>query len=139
MSVTLSKDTERAVEHFQSKLAFEIGPFEIKEGKEPFQIIDLRTPELYNKGHIPGAIQVLFEDLEGRLPSLKKDVTSVVYCYNITCHLATRAALLLAQKGYKVRELIGGWEEYVKYQLPVEGKAEVSSCSTTQGKSSCGG
>lgn len=139
MSVTLSKETERAIEHFQSKLAFEIGPFEIKERKEPFQIIDLRTPELYEKGHIPGAIQVNIEDLDARLSSLKKDVTSVVYCYNITCHLATRAALQLAQKGYKVRELVGGWEEYVKYQLPVEGKTEVSSCSTAHGKSSCGG
>jgi rhodanese-related sulfurtransferase len=139
MAVTLSKETERAVEHFQSKLAFEIGPFEVKEGKEPFQIIDLRSKELFEKGRIPGSINILYEDLESRLPSLKKDVTSVVLCYNITCHLATRAALLLAQKGYKVRELVGGWEEYAKYGLPVEGKAEVSSCSTDSGKSSCGG
>jgi rhodanese-related sulfurtransferase len=139
MAVTLSKETERAIEHFQAKLAFEIGPFEVKETKENLQIIDLRTKDQFDKGHVPGAINVLLEDLETRLPSLKKDVTSVVYCYNITCHLSAKAALLLAQKGYKVRELVGGWEEYVKSNAPVESKAEISSCSTEATKSSCCG
>src|SRR5439155_24980583 len=120
-------DTERAVRHFQDKLDFEMGPMGIKHSQEPLQIIDLRTRELFEKGHVPGAINIQMEELESKFPSLKKDVTTVVYCYTITCHLATKAALLLAENGFPVKELIGGWEEYVKSEQPVESKTQSSS------------
>ncbi|HEY9871552.1 MAG TPA: rhodanese-like domain-containing protein [Candidatus Obscuribacterales bacterium] len=140
MTQTLTKELERAVEHFQNKLAFETGPIELKyeiEKNAPLQIIDLRAPELFEKGHIPGAVNVSLEDLEAYLPKLSKDKTTIVYCYNISCHLSTKAALALAKKGYPVKELFGGWEDWVQRSLPVEGKAEASSCAST--KSSCAG
>ena len=136
---TLSKEAAQAVQYFESKLAFEIGPvglhYALKD-KEPIQIIDLRTPELYAKGHIPGAINLAYEDLEKSLNKLSKDKTTVVYCYDIVCHLAAKAALLLAKKGYKVKELYGGWQDWIEHDLKVEGKAEHSSCSSSH--SSCG-
>ncbi|MBX9723462.1 MAG: hypothetical protein K2X81_18805 [Candidatus Obscuribacterales bacterium] len=133
---TLSKESAQAVAYFEGKLAFEIGPVEVKMGKErgeKFQIIDLRTPELFAKGHVPGAVNVSYETLEAHLPKLDKEVTSVVYCYDILCHLSAKAALLLAKKGYKVRELSGGWDGWVERKFAVEGEATKSSCS-----SSCG-
>ncbi|MBX9686966.1 MAG: hypothetical protein K2X27_09705 [Candidatus Obscuribacterales bacterium] len=132
----LSKEQAEAVAYFEQKLAFEIGPVELKMGLErgeKFQVIDLRTAELYGQGHIPGAEHVLYENLEGHLSKLNKVLTTVVYCYDKLCYLSAKAALSLAKKGFKVRELAGGWDGWVERNFQVEGKAAKSSCS-----SSCG-
>ncbi len=134
---TLSKESALAVQYFEGKLNFEIGPIGLKraiDGAEPVQVIDLRTPELYAKGHVPGAINLTYEELGKRASELDKAKTVVVYCYDITCHLSTMAALELAKKGYRVKELTGGWHDWVSHSQPVEG--QVSSCSTA--KTSCG-
>jgi rhodanese-related sulfurtransferase len=133
---TLSKE---AIAHFEAKLAFETGPIGLQHSLKsgaPVQIIDLRTPELFAKGHIPGAINILFENFEKETAKFSRDKTIVVYCYDVLCHLSTKAALWLAKKGYKVQELIGGWDGWVEHQLPVEGKAQASSCGSHG--SSCG-
>ena len=141
MSVnTLTKETtDAAVKFFEAKLAFETGPVAVHQwikNKEQVQIIDLRTPELFAKGHVPTALNIAYDELENHLPKLNKDVNTVVYCYDITCHLSAKAALLLAKKGYRVQELVGGFNEYAEKGYTVEGKAEASSCSSTS--SSCG-
>jgi rhodanese-related sulfurtransferase len=133
---TLSKEATRAVQYFEDKLAFEISPIGLNraiEANEQFQIIDLRTKELFEKSHIPGSCHVLLEDIEKVLPKLNKDVVTVVYCYSITCTLATKAALVLANKGFKVKELIGGFDEWASQINKVESGAKTSSCSTTGG------
>src|SRR5258708_2249768 len=132
MSVTLTRESQQAIDHFERKLNFETGPIGldrmIKSG-EPVQIIDLRTPELYAKGHVPGALSIQFDDLESNLGTLNKDVTTVVYCYDIVCSLSTKAALELAKKGYQVKELVGGFEEWTNHSLQQEGSK--ASCSTS--------
>jgi rhodanese-related sulfurtransferase len=135
---TLTKETAEAVKFFESKLAFEIGPYSLQhaiEEKEPIQVIDLRTPELFAKGHVPGALNIQLEELDSQLNKLSKDKTTVVYCYNITCALSAHAALHLAKKGYKVKELFGGFEDYAKANLKQE--SQHGSCATSKG-SSCG-
>jgi rhodanese-related sulfurtransferase len=139
MSVTLTKETTEAAKFFEAKLAFETGPVGLNQlitNKEKVQIIDLRTTELFNKGHVPTAVNVQYDELEAYLPKLNKDVNTVVYCYDITCHLSTKGALLLAQKGYRVQELLGGFNAFAEKGYTVEGKSEASSCSST--KNSCG-
>ncbi len=130
---TLTKQSEQAIEHFERKLNFEVGPIGldhlIKSGK-PVQIIDLRTKELYDKGHVPGAVNIAFEDLEKSLTKFKADVPTVVYCYDIVCNLSTKAALELAKKGYAVKELVGGFEEWTKHNLTNETGTK-SACSTS--------
>lgn len=122
---TLTRESAQAVEFFERKLAFETGPIGVKnalENQEPVTIVDLRQPGLFAKGHIPTAINLLYDDLESKLDKLSKDRTTIVYCYNITCHLSARAALLLARKGYPVKEMIGGYAEWEKAELPVESR-----------------
>ncbi len=85
----------------EAKLAYEIGPIGLNtaiENGEKLTIVDLRTPELFAKGHIPGAINLKFEELDKNLDKLIKDQTTVVYCYDIVCHLSAKAALELAKK-----------------------------------------
>ena len=130
---TVSKESLKAAEHFQAKLDFESNPYALKatlDKGEKVQIIDLRTPELFAEGHIPGAINVNYEKLEQYLPNIDSNTTTVVYCYSLLCSLATKAALVLAQKGYKVKELAGGWDSWVEREMPTE-KVKGSSCSTS--------
>jgi rhodanese-related sulfurtransferase len=141
-TATLTKETtELAVKFFEAKLAFETGPVGLNQwinNKEKVQVIDLRTPELYAKGHIPTAVNVSYDELEQYASKLDKEVNTVVYCYDITCHLSAKAALLLAKKGQRVQELLGGYQSWTEKQYNVEAKnqAEASSCAST--KHSCG-
>jgi rhodanese-related sulfurtransferase len=133
MSTTLTRESVDAVSYFKAKLEFEVGPFGVDQlikDKTAVKIIDLRIPEAYAKSHIPGALNISYEELPKQLSQLHKDELTVVYCYNITCHLAAKAALYLAEQGYKVKELAGGFDDYVQRGLKVEGKAEASACST---------
>jgi rhodanese-related sulfurtransferase len=139
MASTLSRETLDAVQHFKAKLEFETGPYGVKDHidkNEPGKIIDLRDPDTFAKGHIPGAVNVQYEDLGKYLSQLKKDETTIVYCYSITCALATRGALYLAEQGYKVKEMVGGYQEWQNAGYVHELKS-ASSCSTSKG-SSCG-
>jgi rhodanese-related sulfurtransferase len=137
MSVTLSREsTVSAASFFKAKLEYEVGPHTVADAlkaKEPWKIIDLRTPEIFAKGHIPGAVNVQIGELGKFASQLNKDETLVVYCYNITCRLATRAALQLAEERFKVKELFGGYQEYVNAGLAEETQAV--SCSTAKGSS----
>jgi rhodanese-related sulfurtransferase len=115
-------------------LAFETGPIGLArtiESGQKVQIIDLRTPELFAKSHVPGAINVSYDDLTTYSDKLNPEVETIVYCYDIVCNLSTKAALLLAKKGHKVRELVGGFDQWAKRDLKTEGtqKASGSCCN----------
>lgn len=127
MSVETPTRIVDAAAYFEAKLAYEIGPIGLKmaiENGENYTIVDLRTPELFAKSHIPGAINLKFEELDKNLDKLSKDKTTVVYCYDIVCHLSSKAALELAKKGYKVKELIGGFDTWAEKDLKVEGTGQ---------------
>jgi len=112
----ITKQTQRAKEYFENRIAFTVGPVELKnmieEERTSIEIIDVRLKEHYNKGHIPSAISIPGKDIEMNLNKLSKDKINVVYCYNQQCHLGSKAALILAEKGYPVIELEGGFNEW---------------------------
>lgn len=86
------------------------------------RIVDVRSPQAYAEGHIPTAINIPLQELPGRLAALPRDKTIVTYCGDLACPLAPKAALALAQKGFKVMELHGGLEEWTGVGYPVERK-----------------
>jgi rhodanese-related sulfurtransferase len=47
-------------------------------------------------------------------------VAVVTYCWGPGCNGATRAALEFAKLGYPVKEMIGGFEYWVREGAPVE-------------------
>ncbi len=109
---------------FKAKLQFEIGPVELDhllEEKDSVIALDVRDADSFAKEHIPGAINIPLADLPKRFSQIPRDKTIVTYCWTVTCHLATKAALELAEHGYKVLELVGGIGEWKKGGLPVEG------------------
>lgn len=110
----LTKQTNRAIEFFEQKLAFTLGPVELKNliNDENINIIDVRQPENYNQAHIPNAISIPGNDVESHLDKLSKDKINIIYCYTQQCHLAAKICLHLAKKGYPVMELEGGFDEW---------------------------
>ncbi len=72
-------------------------------------IVDVRTPEEYNLGNIPGAINIPVDELRIRLTELPKDRQIIVNCaIGLRGYLAYR---ILKQNGYAdVMNLSGGYK-----------------------------
>ncbi|MDE6298176.1 MAG: rhodanese-like domain-containing protein [Muribaculaceae bacterium] len=85
------------------------------------QLLDVRTPEEYDAGHIAGAVNIdIFDDgfLNEALERLDKSKPVAVYCRS--GKRSADAANLLSSEGFKVTNLLGGilaWEDDKK---PIE-------------------
>lgn len=111
-------------QYFEAKLAAELGPHNVKRlidsGSRDVVLLDVRSQEGYREGHLPGAINIPFEELPTRMKELPKDQEIISYCWNVTCLLCTKAAYVLASKGYHAREMIGGITSWQQAGFPIE-------------------
>lgn len=105
-----------AAEYLQAKLAYEATPYGLMSTLETapgsVMILDVRDEKAFREEHIHGAVNIPAGDIVSRLSGLPKDRTLVTYCWDMTCGLAPKAALELAQKGFKVQFLLGGIAEW---------------------------
>jgi len=112
-----------AVTFFQDKLAFEaeMGMVVkiVSEKNEAYLLLDVRSPEAFAKGHIPGARNIPRVQLAEKLAELPKDKTIITYCYHAYCFASAKAALELAKAGFTVMEMPGGFDEWEKRNHPV--------------------
>lgn len=79
-------------------------------------LVDVRTPEEYTEGHVPGAINIEAEKC-GRsnrpyVESILTDKTAHVFMYCFSGARSGMAAAFLRQMGYDRAENIGGFEGY---------------------------
>ncbi len=84
------------------------------------ELIDVRPPEEYAAGHIPGARSVPLGDLATALGGLGADGEIVAYCRGAYCVLAHDAVRLLRAQGRPARRLQDGMLEWRIAGLPVE-------------------
>lgn len=114
-----------AVDFFAAKLTHQTDPADLAAeraaGAAPL-VLDVRSAQGWAQGRLPGAVHLpldrLREDVGAVAPDL--DAPIVVYCWGPGCNGSTRAALVLATMGYtRVRELIGGFEYWVREGLSV--------------------
>lgn len=83
-------------------------------------VLDVRPPEEFAAGHLPGAVNVPVEGLARRLKKLPKTREVIAYCRGPYCLLSVDAVALLRTKGYKARRLEDGFPEWKASGLPVE-------------------
>ena len=121
---------EDAKKYFKDKICFTTGPAEVKSFRdrgEDFTLIDVREAEDFAKGHPPGALS-LPRDQWDTYAGLQKDKVNILLCYSEVCHLAAKAALKFATKGYPVMEMDGGFKAWEEMKMPVEtGEAQRKS------------
>ncbi|MET7683782.1 rhodanese-like domain-containing protein [Streptomyces sp. NPDC005423] len=109
-----------AAAHFRASLAFHADVSDVAaalaaDGDPGFVVVDVRSTASWDQGHVPGAVHLptaLVTEQAGRL--LDRAVPVVTYCWGPGCNGATRAALALAELGYRVKEMLGGFEYWVR-------------------------
>ncbi len=100
-------------DYFSRKLEFETDVSDVAEalrdGTADFTLVDSRSDRAFAEGHIPGAISLVEAGVDG-LP----DGPLVVYCWGPACNGATKAGAKLVAAGREVKEMIGGYEYWVR-------------------------
>lgn len=76
-------------------------------------LLDVRTPQEFSQGQLPGAINISVDDLRERLSELPRDRPIAVYCQvGQRGYIATR---ILMQRGFDVVNVGGGYKTYRLY------------------------
>ena len=83
-------------------------------------VIDVRPPDEFALGHVPGAINVPLGDLAARLSELGKDKEVVAYCRGPWCVMSFEAVAALRSHGYAARRLADGMPEWRAAGMAVE-------------------
>lgn len=113
-----------AVDHFAAKLSFETDPSDVHSDTESgvnFVLIDSRGAASWRQGRIRGAVHMPTATIAAvARDSIPLDTPVVVYCWGPGCNGSTRAALEFAKLGYRVKEMIGGFEYWAREGYPTE-------------------
>jgi phage shock protein E len=81
-------------------------------------VLDVRTPQEYAEGHVPGAVNVPYDQLAARLAEVPKDKDVVLYCKS--GRRAGIAADVLAANGYmRLSHLEGDMPAWIEKGRPV--------------------
>ncbi|HWK43775.1 MAG TPA: rhodanese-like domain-containing protein [Stellaceae bacterium] len=124
---TLAASPERAREHFAAKLSVETDSADVaadlKHGVTGFVVVDVRSASAYADRHILGALSLPRPTIDAASTAgLSRDDVIVAYCWGPGCNGATKAAIQFAALGFRVKELIGGIEYWVREGYATEGR-----------------
>jgi rhodanese-related sulfurtransferase len=124
--------------HFRAKLAFETDPSDVQSdlagGAADFVLVDARSAEAYARGHVPGAINIPYRQMTREsLSRFAAGTCFVVYCDGIQCNASTKGALRLSSFGFRVKEMIGGLDGWVRDGFPVHPEPEARGSTVTCG------
>ncbi|MFJ4715241.1 rhodanese-like domain-containing protein [Streptomyces sp. NPDC088785] len=110
-----------AAAYFRASLAFHADVSDVAAAlaaypADPgFVVVDSRSTAAWDQGHVPGAVHLptaLVPEQAGQL--LDPSVPVVTYCWGPGCNGAARSALALAELGFQVKEMLGGFEYWVR-------------------------
>jgi len=93
---------------------------DMQAGCEALMVVDARSREAYARGHIPGAINFPHAEMDAEsVKRLPRDKLIITYCDGIGCNGSIKGALKLALHGFRVKELMGGIDWWIRdgYQL----------------------
>lgn len=96
---------------------------EIKDAGSKLQLLDVRSPDEWESGHIPNARHVFLGDLRRRLGKLDRTRPTAVYCDS--GYRASIATSILQRAGFSgVCNIPGSWQAWKEAGFPVEGDRE---------------
>ncbi|PZU48311.1 MAG: sulfurtransferase [Microbacterium sp.] len=118
---------DETLAYFSAKLTHETDASDVyaaQKAGNAFVLVDVRSQDAWNQGHAAGAVHMPYRDIGPRAPiELDPGVPVVVYCWSPGCNAGAKGAVEFAKLGYRVREMIGGYEYWAREGLPVEGAA----------------
>ncbi len=93
---------------------------EVKREGKRLQLLDVRSPDEWNSGHMPHARHAFLGELREQLGKLDRDRPTAVYCDS--GYRASIAASILQQAGFScVCNIPGSWQAWQEAGFPVEG------------------
>lgn len=111
-------------EFFAAKLSYETDPSDVhaaRQAGEDIVVVDVRSDEAWAQGRVAGAVHMHYSEIATRAPAeIPSGSRVVVYCWSPGCNAGAKGALEFAKIGYDVREMIGGFEYWVREGYPVE-------------------
>jgi len=113
VAATPPAPADQVAAHYARRLAFETDCWDVHEslrlGADDFVLLDVRGPKPYERGHVPGAINLPHGKITAsRMEAWPAGTLFVVYCAGPHCNGTDRAALRLANLGLPVKVMIGG-------------------------------
>ncbi len=121
--------TTTAVAYLATKLAFETDVSDVYaalEAGDDFVLVDSRGLAGWAQGRVPGAKHLPTDEIAERaLVEIPVGTRVVTYCWGPGCNGATRAAHEFAKLGYRVKEMLGGFEYWTREGFAVETDAGV--------------
>lgn len=113
-----------ALAYFTAKLTHETDASDVyaaQKAGDAFVLVDVRGDEAWAQGHVSGAVHMPYREIAERAPrELDPAVPVVVYCWSPGCNAGAKGALEFAKQGFTVREMIGGYEYWVREGQPTE-------------------
>jgi rhodanese-related sulfurtransferase len=90
------------------------------KGDSSLFVLDVRTPQEFSAGHVPGAVNIPYDEVASHLAEIPKDKDVVLYCKS--GRRAGLAAEVLEANGYtKLEHLQGDMQAWLQDGRPVEG------------------
>lgn len=86
-------------------------------------VVDALPANYYDQQHLPGALNLVEDDVDARASALLPDKTApiVTYCSNTACNNSQAVANRLTQLGYiNVSKYAEGIQDWVEHDLPTE-------------------
>ncbi|MEO1042537.1 MAG: rhodanese-like domain-containing protein [Pseudomonadota bacterium] len=113
VTMTPAAPSSEAERYFASAFAFETDCWDVHEAMESgdpgFVLLDVRSPRLFEKGHVAGAINLPHgKIIASKMRAWPEDTLFVTYCAGPHCNGAARGAIRLAQLGRPVKLMVGG-------------------------------
>ncbi|WP_370677800.1 rhodanese-like domain-containing protein [Pleomorphomonas sp. PLEO] len=109
---TPAAPSDIAREHFAAEFTFETDCWDVHDALAKgadFVLLDVRSPTLFGKGHVPGAINLPHgKIIRSKLSAWPEETLFVTYCAGPHCNGAARGALRLADLGRPVKIMAGG-------------------------------
>ena len=92
--------------------------------------VDARDALNFHRGHIKNALNLPWHNVQEQfmdvVPRIDPDLLIITYCDGETCNLSHDLAFFLKEMGFKVKVMTGGWEAWIKANMPVTAEEEGS-------------